>query len=391
VSHAHDHLEPLAPGWEGALARALGRPVEPRVLALLAARQSQRYRGEEVPLAPGDARAARCLFFLPRDLPKSQVPIHELALANALPARPLRVLDLGAGLGTTALGVALALPAGTALGELVSMDRDAEALALQRRVWREAAALGLVVPPTHHHTLPRDLTARGWDQGLGDFDLVTVGLCLVELVQGLTDERARGEALGCWCARLLGLLRPDGALVVLEPGDRERARALQHARAVVLAQGVTVFAPCPHAGPCPLLAEPRDWCHEDLTSVTLPPWLVPVAREAGLRWDGPTYAYLTLRRDGLTLAGALARAGERPARLVGRPEVSKGRTAVRLCGSFEARTDALAVDLHRHRKGGAETVLEALPRGAMVLLPQDVRPTDGGTLRLEPGAWRTAP
>lgn len=362
--------------------------MEPSVLALLVSRQAARYRGEEVALAHGDELAARCLFWLPRDLPKSQYPTEELRLADALPRRPLRVLDVGSGLGTTALGVSLALPEGASLGELVSLERDPEALALQRRVWAEAANAGLVALPARHQTLARDLSEPGWDRDLGDFDLVTVGLCLVELLSALPEEHARGAGLAGWCERLLGLLRPEGALLVLEPGDRERSRVLQTARGVLLSRGVTVFAPCPQGGQCPLLAEPRDWCHEDLAALSLPPWLVPIAREAGLRWEGPTFSYLTLRRDGLTLAGCLKGPGERPARLVGVPEVSKGRTAAVACGAFGERPSALLVELHRHRGKAPTEPLEALPRGTVVLLAEDARPTEKGTLRLEPGVLR---
>src|SRR5690349_9310405 len=53
------------------------------------------------------ALCARMKFFLPRDLPKIQLPLAELAAVSALPAPgTLRVLDIGAGLGTTSLGAA---------------------------------------------------------------------------------------------------------------------------------------------------------------------------------------------------------------------------------------------------------------------------------------------
>src|SRR3712207_8562489 len=59
----------------------------------------------------------------------------------------------------------------------------------------------------------------------------------------------------------------------------------------------TVFAPCLHAASCPMLAIETEWCHEDL-AVDLPPWTVPLARAAGLRWQGLTFSYLVLRKDG---------------------------------------------------------------------------------------------
>ena len=49
-----------------------------------------------------------------------------------------------------------------------------------------------------------------------------------------------------------------------------------------------------------MLATEGDWCHEDLP-IDLPPWVAPLARAAGLRWQRLTFSYLALRRDGRRL------------------------------------------------------------------------------------------
>ena len=54
-------------------------------------------------------QAARLLFFLPRDVLKTAAWARDAA--RAAPTRPLRVLDLGAGLGATSIGFADALRA----------------------------------------------------------------------------------------------------------------------------------------------------------------------------------------------------------------------------------------------------------------------------------------
>ena len=96
--------ETLEDAWESVLSTALGRRVDAKALAVMVARQSARYRGESVILAQADGLAARALFWFARDVHKCALPVHELLAAGAIPDRPLRVLDLGAGLGATSLG-----------------------------------------------------------------------------------------------------------------------------------------------------------------------------------------------------------------------------------------------------------------------------------------------
>ena len=106
---------PLEAAWQSVLEGSLGRTVQPRPLAVMVERLSARYRGEAVVLAHADEMAARAMFWTPRDLPKVHRAVAELVYAKALPERPLRVLDLGAGLGATSMGFLRALP--TAGGE----------------------------------------------------------------------------------------------------------------------------------------------------------------------------------------------------------------------------------------------------------------------------------
>ncbi|MBC7174020.1 MAG: class I SAM-dependent methyltransferase, partial [Polyangiaceae bacterium] len=126
------------------------------------------------------ALAARLGFFLPRDLLKVWGPLAALSRADALPKRAeWRVLDLGAGLGATALGAAhFAATSGAAERlSVTAVDRDAEALAELSRLARDAASLGLV--PVEAETRTSDLFSPASWRG-GPFDLVLVGLALNE-------------------------------------------------------------------------------------------------------------------------------------------------------------------------------------------------------------------
>ena len=128
-----------------------------------------------------------------------------------------------------------------------------------------------------------------------------------------------------------------------------------------------VFAPCLHADACPALAHEGDWCHEDL-AVDLPGWLVPIARAAGLRWQGLTFSYLVLRKDGRSVASLLPE-GVR-LRVVSGALVSKGKREAFLCGKID---DAPARRLRAQRLDRHETDVNRawsdLRRGDLLALP----------------------
>src|SRR4029078_7441568 len=84
--------------------------------------------------------------------------------------------------------------------------------------------------------------------------------------------------------RALTAIRDDGAVIIIEPALRDTARALHELRDAVLASGRgRVFAPsAPRGSPCPALADPDDWCHED-RPLALPPRTAELARLTHLR------------------------------------------------------------------------------------------------------------
>ena len=150
----------------------------------------RRKAGAPSDLKRGDRAAlcARLRFFLPRDLPKIKAPLAELAAVAALPTAPvLRVLDIGAGLGTTSLGAAefLLQQPGIARVEVDAFDRDGAALAIAARLCERVAADlgGGLVMRTHETALGSALLERAKPP----YHLVLLGLVLNEL----GDARAR--------------------------------------------------------------------------------------------------------------------------------------------------------------------------------------------------------
>jgi SAM-dependent methyltransferase len=381
------HSEPLEPEWQKVVEAALIRKVDDRALARMVARQSARYRGEDVALAHADALAARALFWFPRDVHKCALPIHELLAAGAVPDRPLRILDVGAGLGATSLGCLRALGNRRTVANITAIDNDPQALTILRRMAAHAMEHRLLPHVASLVTETRDISLPGWSTELGTFDLVLVGLSLVEVTRSLGDEGTRSQALATMLRELLAQVADDGALVVIEPATRDEARCLQRTRDQLVTDGMTVFAPCTHTRPCPMLMDARDWCHEDMADVSLPPWLVAIAKEAGLRWEGLTFSYLTLRNDKRTLRDVVPAGGYRALRLLSAPIVTKGKTEAIVCGECShERTHARMMELSREAKRAEGTTLSSLTRGDVMAVHESAL-GDSTTVRISPTQW----
>lgn len=321
---------------------------------------------------------ARIAFSFPRDVPKGAAAVRELVQASLIPERPLRIVDLGAGLGAMTWGIARAVAAGRPgtpqTIEALLVDEDADALSAASMLVSESPRLGLLAPPLTVRTRKERL-ALGMK--LPEADVVVLGQVLSELdVAGESASRASSHAalVGDLLDRVVA---PDGALVVVEPALRERTRHLHRVRDALAAEGRTVFAPCLHARGCPMLATAGEWCHEDL-DVDLPPWLVPLARASGLRYQRLTFSYLVLRKDGRTLGqistpGGTPSAGHRARfRVVSELMRSKGKTEIFACTSEGERLRLRRLDRDAVASPGAAKdgtlTWDALGRGDVVTL-----------------------
>jgi ribosomal protein RSM22 (predicted rRNA methylase) len=310
---------------------------------------SEHYNHHATPATGPDRWLARLLFSFPRDVPKAGAALG--AVVRDLPC-PLRMLDIGAGLGAMTVGVTRALrtanPDATVEATWIDIDREAMAIGI------EAAALqpGLAVSAPDREAA---LSER--------YDLVVVGQVLSELDPGTVGREDRHAA---W---IRGLVRHQvvagGVVLVIEPGLRERTRHLMAIRDRVVARGVPVRVPCPHDRPCPMLPNERDWCHQE-AAIELPSWLVPLAREAGLRRERLTWA-------SLILGGPPREPGWN--RVVSAPLVSKGKREVVICTSAGELERVARLDRHA---SPVNAPFEDLERGDRVRWPgaARVRPED---------------
>lgn len=320
--------------------------------------RSLRYTSDRARLAqPADRTAdlaARAVFFTIADAMKIRIPLAELANRGALPARH-RVVDLGAGCGAMSLGLIGVLPD----AEITAIDRDAPALEIAAAALRPFATITTRVADVTKAAIP-------------PCDLVVMGTVLNEL-----DEAAALVIV----ERALAAIGDDGAVIIIEPALRTTSRALHAIRDAVIARGVHVFAPCTRrSAPCPALADPDDWCHED-RALVLPPRTAELARLTHLRDAGMKFSYLVLRKQALALVD-----DPHAWRLVSAARIAKGKHEI--IGCSERGRIPLRL-LKRHRSADNRE-LERADRGEVIVTeaaPDDARVEITGPIkRIDPAA-----
>ena len=236
--------------------------LRPAVQALTEGFTTERPTRFPVYLASPLARVAYGLFFFPQSLVRTAWVVTEALRRGWQPpsSGPVQILDLGAGSAPAGLAAALALgahlgPGGPGQLTLTAVDHAAAALASLPAL---AAALGDRAPQVR--TVVQDLQRNLPDLPDGPADLLVASFALNEVAAD-TSEAGDGAALQRlrrW-GRLVG---PNGLLVLLEPALAETARRLARLRPSLVREGWHIYGPCLHAEACPLLAEPKAWCHE---------------------------------------------------------------------------------------------------------------------------------
>ena len=338
-----------------------------------------RQRARELAATPDkSALAARLRFFLTRDMGKVAGPLDELARLGRLPAGPVwRVLDLGAGMGATALGVAeYAARRGIERVEVVSVEQHASLAKAGALLAEGLHTCGDHFAPLRWTSRAEDLSARNLGAD-GPFDLIVAGFVLNELWPNAdAEERAdrQSELLERWCSWLTA----DGAFVALEPALRETSRAVSVLRDRLVQRGAAhVLAPCVRTGPCPMLEVKRDWCHAE-RAVALPEPLAGLARAAGLRFERLTFSYLALA------SAPLERRFHSPSqdgsgevyRVVSSPLPSKGKLEWFGCGE-EGRVRLTRLD---REKSASNRGFCRARRGDLVSIQGLVRRKSGGLI-----------
>jgi ribosomal protein RSM22 (predicted rRNA methylase) len=218
--------------------------------------------------------------------------------ASALPAEVSldHVVDIGAGSGASALAWAFA-----GARRLTLVDRSSAALLAATRL--------LAGVPVEVHTRQADVVTA-----------TPVDGATVLSAAFVVGELGAEVDVAAWIRRLAN----GASVVVVDAGDRPRARRLQSLRdALIGNDDVAVFGPCPHQDPCPALVRERDWCH-DRVDKGLPPRLAAFARRVGRDDAAMSLSWLCFgpgaprARDGVVV--------------IGEPRREKGRARLPVCG-----------------------------------------------------------
>jgi hypothetical protein len=142
---APDLVRPLEDEWQAVLDAVLSKMGAPKTsdVARLAPKLEELSRAYNEGAAGADEKPvpleARVAFSFARDAPKGAAAARELVAAGLL-ATPLRILDLGAGLGAMTWGIVRALEASGANGNVEALLVDADARALDVATKIAAAA-----------------------------------------------------------------------------------------------------------------------------------------------------------------------------------------------------------------------------------------------------------
>jgi hypothetical protein len=146
------------------------------------------------------------------------------------------------------------------------------------------------------------------------------------------EKASLGERAMETARDLLGYLKENGSLFVMEPGDPRSGAFISALRAALIAEGASPLGPCPHAYACPLpgifrhllppettrhvkgdpnsapsryllhavtMPKKRDkfpWCHFGVDTDRAPDWLRARSEEAGLPKERAVLSYLWAAR-----------------------------------------------------------------------------------------------
>jgi ribosomal protein RSM22 (predicted rRNA methylase) len=263
------------------------------------AAMSAHYRGRERTSSLALSPQAKTAAYLATRLPATYVAAH--AVLSELQRRLgdasiASLLDLGAGPGAATLAARSLFP--TLAATLVESDPAFASIARELLPW---AAL-----------LTQDLRSA---TGYLPHDVVVASYTLGELSPA---HRLRVVERAWQAARL--------ALAIVEPGSPAGFAVVREIRDHLLASGARMAAPCPHEGPCPIVAP--DWCHFaarlERTS------LLRRMKHAALGYEDEKFSYVILTKTEVARARA---------RIIRRPEHRPGLIQLTLC-----RGDAIRVE-----------------------------------------------
>ncbi|SBW06530.1 hypothetical protein KL86DPRO_20676 [uncultured delta proteobacterium] len=231
---------------------------------------------------------AYCRYFLPWNL----LRLSWLLPGLDLPLPPhATILDLGSGPLTMPLALWITKPAWREMPlTIVCSDVSPAPMALGRDIFRRLA-------PDCPWTI--ELVRGPLEKVLREFTrpaaLITAGNVLNEIKP--SREVPLQNRLAALTRRIASRLADDGRFLAVEPGTRLGGKLMALTRLAAFGARLVPEAPCPHWGPCPMLAErATGWCHFSHITGAAPKDLTDLTKRAGLEKDSLSLSCMLLRR-----------------------------------------------------------------------------------------------
>src|ERR1700688_4404948 len=217
---------------------------------------------------------------------------------------PQSLLDVGAGPATASWAAAATFPS---LQSFALLDAN-DAL--------RALALDLAEASTR----PGDLKYRYGEALAALADTEAADLVIASYMIGeLGDAQRLKLAERLWS-------KTRGTLLVVEPGTPAGYARIIALRQQLIAAGAHVAAPCPHDGPCPLIAP--DWCH--FTQRLARSRAHKQVKGAELPFEDEKFSYVALTRTPVA---------HRASRVLAQPHLGKAEVTAKLCTSDGLRNE----------------------------------------------------
>ncbi|MFZ4405151.1 MAG: small ribosomal subunit Rsm22 family protein [Pseudobdellovibrionaceae bacterium] len=300
--------------------------------------------GAETPWSEKWAQIAYWAYFFPLNYLRNRAVMQDLAQWVPRSMEYKNIVDVGAGLGTASL-------AWQQHGVKNSYDTQFLFIEKNEPLKKINADYFQKMHPQAH-----------WQKDLTEPKKIKSSLVLFSY--SFLEMQKQMAALQDWlfCAPVI---------VLLEPSVQDHARQLMQFRQVLIENGYEIAAPCVHQKNCPLLAQPKDWCHHRI-EFAQPLWFEKMEQHLPMRNKTLTYSYLIAVKNNRPAEDKNSHTAAATARVIGDLLQEKGKDRQMVCAG---ETRQFLSWLHRQKN------TQILTRGSVIQWPLELSENKSSELR----------